>query len=177
MAPIPVLNALADATRCRIIEILRKGPVPVHKLAAGFDISRPAISRHLRVLKEAGLIREEKSGRENHYTLQPRKLAPVRKWLDTIAPPKNAQAAAEPEAEADAVAEVVAIVPAPEIVVPPAVVAPEPIAVAPIEVVPVAEPVVAAAPKVARVKAPKPVKAAEPVEAATASISQLGFDF
>lgn len=177
MAPIPVLNALADATRCRIIEILRKGPVPVHKLAAGFDISRPAISRHLRVLKEAGLIREEKSGRENHYTLQAKKLAPVRKWLDTIAPQKNAQPADEPEVEAVAEAIAVAPVPVLEVVAPPEPVVQQPVAVAPVEVAPVAAP-----PKVARVKAPKPAKVAEPVEAAAppqpaAPISQMGFDF
>lgn len=59
MAPVPIFIALADPTRCRIIELLRAGPSPVHRLAAEFDISRPAISRHLRVLREAGLIREE----------------------------------------------------------------------------------------------------------------------
>lgn len=167
MAPIPVLNALADATRCRIIEILRKGPVPVHKLAAGFDISRPAISRHLRVLKEAGLIREEKSGRENHYTLQAKKLAPVRKWLDTIAPAKNAQPVVEQEVVV--AAEIVAIADAPVVLAPPPV-APKAI-VAPV-----------APPKPARVKAPKPAKTPEPVEAAAppkpaAPVSQMGFDF
>lgn len=163
MAPIPVLNALADATRCRIIEILRKGPVPVHKLAAGFDISRPAISRHLRVLKEAGLIREEKSGRENHYTLQAKKLAPVRKWLDTIAPAKSAQPVVEEDVAV--AAEIAAIADVPVVLV-----APEPI-VAPV-----------ATPKVARVKAPKPAKTTEPAETAAPSkpaapISQMGFDF
>lgn len=170
MAPIPVLNALADATRCRIIEILRKGPVPVHKLAAGFDISRPAISRHLRVLKDAGLIREEKSGRENHYTLQAKKLAPVRKWLDTIAPLKNAQPVAEPEAEA--IAEIAAVTEVAEAVVPPVSTLPEPV-----EIVPVAVP-----PKLARAKPSKPAKVAEPVETTApqkpaAPISQMGFDF
>ncbi|UXN73072.1 metalloregulator ArsR/SmtB family transcription factor [Devosia sp. A8/3-2] len=86
MAPVPIFIALADPTRCRIIELLRAGPSPVHRLAAEFDISRPAISRHLRVLREAGLIREEKSGRENLYALQVKRLAPVRKWLDKLAP-------------------------------------------------------------------------------------------
>lgn len=172
MAPIPVLNALADATRCRIIEILRKGPVPVHKLAAGFDISRPAISRHLRVLKDAGLIREEKSGRENHYTLQAKKLAPVRKWLDTIAPLKNAQPVVEEEIEAPA--EIIAIAAAPVVVEAPAPVVPEPV-IAP-------EPTPVAPPKVARAKAPKPAKTTEPAETAAppkpaAPISQMGFDF
>ena len=86
MAPVPIFIALADPTRCRIIELLQAGPSPVHRLAAEFDISRPAISRHLRVLREAGLIREEKSGRENHYALQAKRLTPIRKWLDKIVP-------------------------------------------------------------------------------------------
>ncbi|GLQ09914.1 hypothetical protein GCM10007913_18460 [Devosia yakushimensis] len=95
MAPVSIFIALADPTRCRIVELLQAGPSPVHRLAAKFDISRPAISRHLRVLREAGLIREEKSGRENHYALQAKRLVPIRKWLDKIAPspvPKSAPA-------------------------------------------------------------------------------------
>lgn len=87
MPPLPVLVALADPTRCRIIEILRDGPQPVHVLAGSFDISRPAISRHLRVLKQAKLISEKKSGRENRYALHASRLKPVRDWLDEFAPP------------------------------------------------------------------------------------------
>lgn len=81
MPPIAILIALADPTRCRIIEILRDGPQPVHILAASFAISRPAISRHLRVLKAAGLISEKKQGRENRYALHPARLSPVGRWL------------------------------------------------------------------------------------------------
>lgn len=84
MPPIAVLVALADPTRCRIIEILHKGPQPVHILAGSFDISRPAISRHLRVLKQARLISEKKAGRENRYALHAARLKPVRDWLDTV---------------------------------------------------------------------------------------------
>lgn len=91
MPPLAVLIALADPTRCRILELLRDGPQPVHVLAASFDISRPAISRHLRVLKQARLISEKKTGRENHYALHANRLKPVRDWLDTLAPsPKSA---------------------------------------------------------------------------------------
>ncbi len=54
--PVALYSALADVTRCRILEILRAGPVPVHRLSDSFSISRPAISRHLRVLKQAGLV-------------------------------------------------------------------------------------------------------------------------
>ena len=84
MPPTAVLVALADPTRCRIIEILHQGPQPVHILASSFDISRPAISRHLRVLKQAKLISEKKAGRENRYALHASRLKPVRDWLDML---------------------------------------------------------------------------------------------
>lgn len=74
--------ALADPTRCKVIELLHEHPCPVHELAAAFDISRPAISRHLRVLKDAGLVREEKQGRENVYKLQRQRLRPLADWLN-----------------------------------------------------------------------------------------------
>jgi len=96
MPPIATLIALADPTRCRILEILREGPQPVHVLAGAFDISRPAISRHLRVLKQARLISEKKIGRENRYRLHAGKLRPVQDWLVTVAAepqPKPAPAA------------------------------------------------------------------------------------
>ena len=86
MPPLAVLVALADPTRCRIIEILRGGPQPVHVVAGAFDISRPAISRHLRVLKQARLISEKKVGRENRYALHSARLKPVSDWLDTLVP-------------------------------------------------------------------------------------------
>jgi DNA-binding transcriptional ArsR family regulator len=86
MPPVAILIALADTTRCRIIEILRDGPQPVHVLTASFAISRPAISRHLRVLKAAGLISEKKQGRENRYALHPARLAPVGRWLTDLQP-------------------------------------------------------------------------------------------
>ena len=119
MAPVSIFIALADPTRCRIIELLQVGPSPVHRLVAEFDISRPAISRHLRVLREAGLIREEKSGRENLYALQAKRLAPVRKWLDKLAPAPVQKAVSAPVAKPapapvpDPVVEVVTDTPAP----------------------------------------------------------------
>ena len=99
MPPIPVLVALADPTRCRILEILHTGARPVHLLAAEFAISRPAISRHLRVLKRAGLISETKTGRENHYVMHAGRLEGVRYWLDEFLPrpaPITVTVAAEP---------------------------------------------------------------------------------
>ena len=99
MPPIATLVALADPTRCRLIELLLAGPQPVHVLAAAFKISRPAISRHLRVLKQAGLISEHKFGRENRYRLHAAKLAPVQRWLSGILPPDKAAPVVAPAAE------------------------------------------------------------------------------
>jgi len=83
--PISLYSALADATRYRILEILRDGPKPVHVLTDGFSISRPAISRHLRVLKMAGLVAEVKKGRENLYAFKPAKLEAARTFIDSLA--------------------------------------------------------------------------------------------
>ena len=96
MSPVPVLVALADPVRCRIVEMLRAEAQPVHRIASAFPISRPAISRHLKVLKRARLISEKKVGRENIYVLHPRRLEPVRKWLDAIHPVSVAAAVAVP---------------------------------------------------------------------------------
>ena len=82
--PVALYSALADATRCRIIEILQSGPLPVHTLADAFAISRPAISRHLRVLKTAGLVAEVKKGRENLYALKPARLSGATRWIDAV---------------------------------------------------------------------------------------------
>jgi DNA-binding transcriptional ArsR family regulator len=82
MTPVDQFSALADATRCKVIELLHERPMPVHELTAAFDISRPAISRHLRVLKDARLVKEEKQGRENVYSLQRQRLKPMVQWLD-----------------------------------------------------------------------------------------------
>ena len=96
MPPLAVLVALADPTRCRIIEILHRGAQPVHVLAGHFDISRPAISRHLRVLRQARLISEKKVGRENRYALHANRLKPVGDWLAGLAP--AAKPVGEPKA-------------------------------------------------------------------------------
>lgn len=82
MTPESQFSALADATRCRVVELLAERPRPVHELASAFAISRPAISRHLRVLKDAELIAEQKQGRENVYSLQRAQLKPVADWLN-----------------------------------------------------------------------------------------------
>lgn len=100
--PIALYSALADTTRCRILEILKLAPTPVHVLAEAFSISRPAISRHLRVLKTAGLVAEVKKGRENVYAFRPAKLEPAKAWLESIRA-ADFEPAAEPESAPDPV--------------------------------------------------------------------------
>ncbi len=92
MTPVDQFSALADPTRCRVIEMLHERPMPVHELTAAFDISRPAISRHLRVLKDARLVKEEKQGRENIYSLQRGKLKPMSTWLEKLGPKPSVRA-------------------------------------------------------------------------------------
>jgi DNA-binding transcriptional ArsR family regulator len=82
MTPALQFSALADDTRCQLIDLLRDGPQPVHELAKAFEISRPAISRHLRLLKDAGLVEEERRGRENVYSLRRQKLKALSAWLE-----------------------------------------------------------------------------------------------
>ena len=96
MSPVLQFAALADPTRCRVVELLHEKPRPVHELAAAFAISRPAISRHLRVLKDAALVREVRRGRENVYALERDRLKPLAAWLGTHLGPQQAPKAAEP---------------------------------------------------------------------------------
>ncbi|WP_108397647.1 ArsR/SmtB family transcription factor [Devosia submarina] len=102
MPPISIFEALADPTRCRIVELLRQGPQPVHVLASSFTISRPAISRHLRVLKRAKLITEKKTGRENMYRLHVKRLEPASAWLKAVASVKQAEPTKSMRTEAQA---------------------------------------------------------------------------
>jgi DNA-binding transcriptional ArsR family regulator len=80
----PVFHAIEDPTRRAILSRLRAGPRPVHQLAEGFAMSRPAVSKHLAVLKQAGLVTEARSGRENVYSLDLKRLALARDWLDSF---------------------------------------------------------------------------------------------
>lgn len=78
-----VFQAVADPTRRAILDRLRRGPLPVNELASGFRVSRPAISKHLRVLRNAKLVREQKEGRQRLYQLEAERLEAVAKWADT----------------------------------------------------------------------------------------------
>lgn len=81
MPPHHQFAALADPTRCRVVELLHGRPRPVHELAGAFAISRPALSRHLRILKDAGVVSETRRGRENVYSLKQRTLQQMGEWL------------------------------------------------------------------------------------------------
>ena len=69
-----VFSALADPTRRAILSNLRDQAAPVHALASQFSISRPAVSKHLAVLRDAGLVRETRRGRENLYRSEERRV-------------------------------------------------------------------------------------------------------
>src|SRR5215468_3358181 len=77
-----VFRAIADPTRRAILDRLRAGPTPVNALAEEFEQSRPAVSKHLRVLRRARLVKEERVGRERLYQLRPLSLQPVVGWLE-----------------------------------------------------------------------------------------------
>jgi DNA-binding transcriptional ArsR family regulator len=76
------LAALADPTRRRVFERLRSGPKPVGTIAAGLPVSRPAVSQHLKVLRNAGLVDDRAEGTRRVYFIDPRGLGALRAWLD-----------------------------------------------------------------------------------------------
>src|SRR2546422_4044596 len=75
-------QALADPTRRAVLELLRRGSQPAGQIARAFPVSRPAISKHLRLLRRAHLVQERKEGRHRFYTLNPEPLKAVDSWLD-----------------------------------------------------------------------------------------------
>jgi DNA-binding transcriptional ArsR family regulator len=77
------MTALADPTRRKIFERVAAKPSAVVDLAKGLPVSRPAVSQHLRVLKEAGLVKDSSEGTRRIYRLDPRGIAAMRDWLDT----------------------------------------------------------------------------------------------
>jgi len=80
--------ALADPVRRDLVTRLAGGPARVVDLAADHAISRPAISRHLRVLAEAGIVEAEDRGRERHYRLRRQGLAVLTEWLGSLGAPQ-----------------------------------------------------------------------------------------
>jgi len=80
--PEVTFNALADPTRRAVLDLLRKGRQPAGQIAQAFPISRPAISKHLRLLRRACLVSEHREGRNRFYHLNPEPLRAVDSWLD-----------------------------------------------------------------------------------------------
>ena len=84
MAYANALMVLADPTRRKVFERLRAGPRPVNVLAAGLPVSRPAVSQHLRALKDAGLVEERSEGVRRIYSVRREGLTELREWLDSF---------------------------------------------------------------------------------------------
>src|SRR5215831_17521423 len=82
MTYVKAFAALADPSRRRVFERLRSGPLSVGAIARGMPVSRPAVSQHLRTLKEAGLVTDQAEGTRRIYAIDPHGLAALRAWLD-----------------------------------------------------------------------------------------------
>jgi DNA-binding transcriptional ArsR family regulator len=78
------MNALGDRTRRRIFELLRNGPLAVGEIADELPVSRPAVSQHLRVLKEAGLVTERRNGTRRIYRVDPGGVGELRDYFDAF---------------------------------------------------------------------------------------------
>ena len=76
-------QALADPTRRAVLDMLRRGRQPAGQIAQSFPVSRPAISKHLRLLRRAHLVQERKEGRYRFYQLNPEPLKAVDRWLES----------------------------------------------------------------------------------------------
>ncbi len=75
-------QALADPTRRAVLDMLRRGSQPAGQIASAFPVSRPAISKHLRLLRRAHLVREHREGRHRVYQLNPEPLRAVDSWIE-----------------------------------------------------------------------------------------------
>lgn len=76
------IQALAEPRRREILELIRNGELTAGQIASGFDVTRPAISQHLGVLKEAGLVSERREGTKRFYRARPEGLAELREFLE-----------------------------------------------------------------------------------------------
>ncbi len=80
--------AIADPVRREILELLHARAESAGEIARRFTISRPAVSRHLRVLREAGLVRDELVGRQRVYRIDPAPLGEIARWIEQFEPPE-----------------------------------------------------------------------------------------
>jgi len=101
MAYKDALAALADPTRRRVFERLKSGPKAVGAIARGMPVSRPAVSQHLKALKEAGLVADRPQGARRVYFIDPQGLGALRKWLDQFWDDALAAYQAEVEKESE----------------------------------------------------------------------------
>jgi len=92
-----VFSALHDPTRRAVLDRLRNGPKPVGEIARGLPVTRPAVSQHLKVLKEAGLVADRSEGTRRIYYIDPKGLGAMRAWLDQFWEAALAAFAAEVE--------------------------------------------------------------------------------
>lgn len=76
-----VFQAIADSTRREILDLLAERELPVNEVAAHFDISRPAVSKHLKYLDESGLVTVRQEGRQRFFRADPRQLEEVLEWV------------------------------------------------------------------------------------------------
>ncbi|HVW01897.1 MAG TPA: metalloregulator ArsR/SmtB family transcription factor [Planctomycetaceae bacterium] len=76
-----VFGAISHPARRRMLDLLVDTDLPVNTIAGHFEMSRPAVSQHLRILLDAGLVTEQRHGRERRYHLVPQRLGPVREWI------------------------------------------------------------------------------------------------
>jgi DNA-binding transcriptional ArsR family regulator len=81
-SPQATFHALADPTRRAVMDLLRQGSQPAGRIAQAFPVSRPAISKHLRLLRRAHLVQERREGRHRFYQVNPEPLKAVDSWLD-----------------------------------------------------------------------------------------------
>jgi DNA-binding transcriptional ArsR family regulator len=81
-SPEASFHALADPTRRAVLDLLRSGSQPAGEIARAFPVSRPAISKHLRLLRRAHLVQERREGRHRLYQLNPEPLKAVDSWLE-----------------------------------------------------------------------------------------------
>jgi len=84
MTNIMPIEALGDPTRRQLFERLRDGPCSVNELVDAVSVSQPAVSQHLRVLKEARLVRAQKQGRQRIYSVDPEGLAELRAYVENL---------------------------------------------------------------------------------------------
>jgi DNA-binding transcriptional ArsR family regulator len=79
-----LLGALADPTRRRVFERLLPGPLAVHEIADGMPVTRPAVSQHLRVLADVGLVTVRSQGTRRVYAVSPQGMGALRSWMDAF---------------------------------------------------------------------------------------------